>query len=47
MNKEALLLAEMADNTRELTRFYLSKLKTADVYNRGYARKYATDVQSM
>ena len=32
MNKEALLLAEMADNTRELTRFYLSKLKTVDVY---------------
>ena len=32
MNKEALLLAEMVDNTRELTRDYLSKLKGADVF---------------
>ena len=29
---QAKLMAEQIDNTRELTRFYLSKLKTVDVY---------------
>ena len=32
INIQAKLIAEQIDNTRELTRFYLSKLKTADVY---------------
>lgn len=31
-NIQTRLIAEQIDNTRELTRFYLSKLKTADVY---------------
>ena len=31
-NSKSLIIAEQMDNTRELTRYYLSKLKEADVY---------------
>ena len=31
-NLRSLILAEQMDNTRELTRYYLSKLKEVDVY---------------
>ena len=31
-NSKSLIIAEQIDNTRELTRYYLSKLKEADVY---------------
>jgi len=33
-NTRSLIIADQIDNTRELTRYYLSKLKGADVYKR-------------